>query len=279
MRTFRGRSDIDDVILTRDTPRESTQLKMAQMPVEKRTRHRSKPALDLPPPFRLISLREAGDAFAHAMRVAAQEGAGTLVHVGRFDLAEFAVVLEPEEPLNLARRALYAGLVGVADALAAHAPPERPINFEWPDAILVDGALVGGGRLGWPQGANENEAPDWMVFAAMIRTARTGYQEPGLRPLSSALEEEGFHDLGPGRLVESFSRHFMAALDAWQAHGFGEVGKSYRARLLPASGARGHIAEDGDLVVHSMGKTERLSVVRALAQPSWLDPATGAPRL
>ena len=252
---------------------------MAQMPVEKRTRHRSKPALDLPPPFRLISLREAGDAFAHAMRVAAQEGAGTLVHVGRFDLAEFAVVLEPEEPLNLARRALYAGLVGVADALAAHAPPERPINFEWPDAILVDGALVGGGRLGWPQGANENEAPDWMVFAAMIRTARTGYQEPGLRPLSSALEEEGFHDLGPGRLVESFSRHFMAALDAWQAHGFGEVGKSYRARLLPASGARGHIAEDGDLVVHSMGKTERLSVVRALAQPSWLDPATGAPRL
>src|SRR5512132_2889766 len=125
------------------------------MPLHERPRLRrsSKPALDLPPPFRLVTLREVGDAFSHAANIAAEEGAGTLVHVGRFDLAEFAVVLEPEEPLNLARRALYAGLVGVADALAAHAPPERPINFEWPDAILVDGALVGGGRIGWPPGA------------------------------------------------------------------------------------------------------------------------------
>jgi hypothetical protein len=106
-----------------------------------------------------------------------------------------------------------------------------------------------------------------------------GAEEPGLRPLSTALEQEGFQDLGAGRVVESFSRHFMSALDAWQAHGFREVANSYLARLLPASGARCHIAEDGDLVVHSVGKTERLSVVRALAQPSWLDPATGAPRL
>ena len=64
------------------------------MPLEGRTRPRtaSKPALDLPPPFRLVSLREVGDAFVHAVEVAPEEGAGTLVHVGRFDLAEFAVV-------------------------------------------------------------------------------------------------------------------------------------------------------------------------------------------
>src|SRR5262249_11498800 len=83
----------------------------------------SRPALDLPPPFRLVTLREVGDAFAHATRVAAEEGAGTLVYVGRLDLAEFAVVLEPEEPLKTARRALYAGLTALADALAVHAPP------------------------------------------------------------------------------------------------------------------------------------------------------------
>ena len=76
------------------------------------------PALDLPPPFRSVALREVGDAFAHATRIAAEAGAGTLVHVGRFDLAEFAVVLEPEEPLRTARRALYAGLTALADALA-----------------------------------------------------------------------------------------------------------------------------------------------------------------
>src|SRR5436190_177573 len=99
------------------------------MPLAPRTRLRMDSKLDLPPPFRLISLREVGDAFAHAIGVAAREGAGTLVHVGRFDVVEFAVVLEPDEPLRTARRALYAGMSALADALAVHAPPERPISF------------------------------------------------------------------------------------------------------------------------------------------------------
>ena len=42
--------------------------------------------------------------------------------------------------------------------------------IDWPDAIRVDGGLVGGGRLAWPKGADENEPPDWLVFGAMIRT-------------------------------------------------------------------------------------------------------------
>ena len=69
---------------------------------------------------------------------AAALGAGTLVFVGRFDLAEFAVVLEPDEPLRTARRAFYAGMAALTDALLAHAPPEKPIGFAWPDAITVD---------------------------------------------------------------------------------------------------------------------------------------------
>ena len=251
------------------------------MPPEERPRLRtsSKPALDLPPPFRLVTLREVGDAFAHAAGVAAEEGAGTLVYVGRFDLAEFAVVLEPEEPLRTARRALYAGLTALADALAVHAPPEKPISFDWPDGVRVDGGLVGGARLAWPQGADENEPPAWLVFGAMIRTVAMGDEEAGVRPLSSALEEEGFDDLGSGALVESFARHLMVAIDAWQEQGFGEVAKNYLARLAPEAGTRCDIDETGDLMVRRMGKAEaeRRSLVRALAQPSWLDPATGGP--
>src|SRR6202521_15690 len=119
------------------------------MPLETKSRLRTAfaRALDLPPPFRLVTLREVGDAFAHAKAIAAEAGAGTLVYVGRFDLVEFAVVLEPEEPLRTARRAFYAGMVALHDALSAHAPPERPIAFAWPDSIHVDGGLIGGGRL------------------------------------------------------------------------------------------------------------------------------------
>jgi hypothetical protein len=250
------------------------------MPTEHRLHRSSKPALDLPPPFRLVTLREVGDAFSHAANIAAEEGAGTLVHVGRFDLAEFAVVLEPAEPLKTARRALYAGLAALADALAVHAPPERPITFDWPDAIRVDGGLVGGVRLAWPPAADENDPPAWLVFGAMIRTVAMGEEEPGLRPLSAALDEEGFDDLGSGALVESFARHLMVTIDAWQESGFGVVAKNYLARLAPESGVRRDIDDNGDLLLQRMAAptAERRSLLRALTQPSWLDPATGGPR-
>jgi biotin-(acetyl-CoA carboxylase) ligase len=250
------------------------------MPTEHRLHRSSKPALDLPPPFRLVTLREVGDAFSHAAQIAAEEGAGTLVHVGRFDLAEFAVVLEPEEPLRRARRALYAGLAALADALAVHAPPECPIVFDWPDAVRVNGGLVGGVRLAWPPSADENAPPPWLVFGAMIRTVAMGEEEPGLRPLSAALEEEGFDDLGSGALVESFARHLMVAFDTWHESGFDAVAKNYLARLTPESGVRRDIDDNGDLLLRRMAApmAERRSLVQALAQPSWLDPVTGGPR-
>jgi hypothetical protein len=240
----------------------------------------SAPALDLPPLFRLVTLREVGDAMAHAAEIAAEEGAGTLVHVGRFDLAEFAVVLEPDEPLWQARRALYAGSAALADALAVHAPPEKPIAFEWPDAIRVDGGLVGGVRLAWPAGADENEPAPWLVFGAMIRTVSLGENEPGLTPLSAALEDEGFDGLGSGRLVESFARHLMSAIDVWNEKGFGEIEKNYLARLASESGVRRSIADNGDLLVRRMASTEplRLPLVDALSRVSWLDPETRGPR-
>ena len=252
------------------------------MPLDAETRRRGAVpgGLDLPPPFRAITLREVGDAFAHALAVAGREGAGTLVHVGRFDLAEFAVVLEPDEPLRTARRTIYAGMAALADTLAAHAPPEKPMAIAWPDALLVDGGLVGGGRLAWPAGTSEDAAPPWLVFAGMIRTVAIGENEPGLNPLAATLDEEGFVDLGSGRLVESFARHLMVAIDAWQQDGFAEIAKSYLSRLTPEKAARRDIADNGDLLVRRAGKAaiERRPLVAALAQPSWLDPATGGPR-
>src|SRR6195256_3206821 len=88
--------------------------------------------LDLPPGYTLVALREFGDAFAHGCDIAAQAGAGTLVWVRRYDLVEFAVVLEPDEPLGSARRALFAGMNAAADAIAAHCPPGGEGRFGLP---------------------------------------------------------------------------------------------------------------------------------------------------
>ena len=130
------------------------------MPLEPRAE--LAPELRLPPPYSAVRLREFGDAFTHAVALAPERGAGLLVHVGRFDLAEFALVLEPEEPLRTARRAFYAGMAALIDALAATAQPETSLQVEWPDAVYVNLGLVGGGRLAWPKAsARMRFRPGW----------------------------------------------------------------------------------------------------------------------
>ena len=249
------------------------------MPSETRLNTPFATALDLPPAFRLVTLREVGDAFAHAQANAAELGAGTLGFVGRCDLAEFAVVLEPDEPLRTARRAFYAGMAALTDALIAHAPPEKPIACGWPDAITIDQGLVGGGQFAWSEGP-EDKPPQWLVFGGMIRTVSMAEGEPGLRPLSTAIEDEGFDEAGSAELTGSFARHLMVQIDAWQEFGFQAIAKTYLPRLTPEKGARRDIDENGDLLVRHMGRpdAERRGLVAALATPSWLDPATRGPR-
>jgi biotin-(acetyl-CoA carboxylase) ligase len=239
-------------------------------------------AVDLPPLYRLVTLREAGDAFEHACAMAPEAGAGTLVWVRRFDVAEFAVVLEPEEPLGAARRALLVGMTALADALAAHAPPERPIAFDWPDAIRVDGVLVGGVRLAWPADAAEEEVPAWLVFAGMLRTIMMKAGDPGFRPLLGSLDELGFEAIDAAEIIASFARYFMAGLHDWADAGFARAAKRWLERLPREPGTRLDLAENGDLVIYrgaSTAPVERRSLRDALASPSWRDPATGMPWL
>ncbi|WP_235885018.1 biotin/lipoate--protein ligase family protein [Bradyrhizobium frederickii] len=237
--------------------------------------------IHLPPPFTLVRLRESGDAFAHACRIAPESGAGTLVYVGRFDLAEFAVVLEPAEPLRSARRAFYAGMVALTDALRAYAPPSKPITIGWPDAVRIDGGLVGGGRMGWPSDADEDAPPPWLVFAAMIRTVAMSDDDPGVHPLASALDQEGFGEVGAVQITESFARHLMLALDRWRVDGFDSLARDYLTRMPRERQTMQRIDDRGDVLTRRIGtdRVERSDLVQALATPSWLDPSLGGPRL
>jgi biotin-(acetyl-CoA carboxylase) ligase len=251
------------------------------LPRNARTRDNVAERIDLPPPYTLVRLRESGEAFAHALEIAGESGAGTLVYVGRFDLAEFAVVLEPTEPLHAARRAFYAGMVALADALRAYAPPNKAVTIDWPDAVRVDGGLVGGGRLGWPKLTRENEQPSWLVFGAMIRTVAMTETEAGVHPLASALQEEGFGEIGAVEVTESFARHLMVAFDRWQIDGFASLAHQYLALLERQPQTSRRIEANGDLLVQRIGgeKAAPLQLAQALAKPTWLDPKTGGPRL
>lgn len=237
------------------------------------------PPLDLPPGYRLVSLRESGDAFAHAGRIAAEAGAGTLVWVRRFDLVELAVVLEPEEPLVSARRAFFAGMLALAEAIGAYCPPEKPVSFDWPGTIRYDGALLGGGRLGWPSQGAEAETPPWLVFGAMLIAAKPWDFDPGATSSSTSFEEEGFLEARDA-VIESFGRHLMLNFDTWAEHGFDAIAASYLARLPAPTGQRRSLDHNGDLLVSRPDAAQqRVALLPELAKPAWLDPATGLPRL
>ena len=238
--------------------------------------------LDLPPGYTLVPLREFGDAFVHGCAIASDAGAGTLVWVRRYDLVEFAVVLEPDEPLVSARRAFFAGMNAVADAIAAHCPPEREVSFGWPDAILFDGGLLGGARLGWPTDCAEGEVPAWLVLGVILRAADMAHVEEVEAAAGVSLLSEGFEMIDTDAIIGSFARHLMTAFDRWNEHGFEAIARDYLARLVKRkAGERRTIDLNGALLVgppSGSGPADRNRLVDALARVVWYDPRARGPK-
>jgi len=69
-------------------------------------------------------------------------------------------------------------------------------------------------------------------------------------------------------------------VDTMQEYGFGKVAQAYLERLPRENGVRRALDETGDLLVQRDGTrdAERVSLVKALATPSWLDPKARGPR-
>jgi hypothetical protein len=231
--------------------------------------------LDLPPGYTLVALREHGDAFAHACSIAAEAGAGTLVWVRRYDLVEFAVVLEPEEALRGARRAVFAGMNATADAIAAHCPPEREVTFGWPDTIFFDAGVLGGVRLTWPADCAETDVPAWLVFGVMLRAADMAQINEVQSAAGVSLMGEGFQMVETDAIVESFARHLMTAFDKWNERGFEPIARDYLERLPKnKAGERRAIDANGDLLTSLSavkGPPQRNGLVEALEKAAWYD--------
>lgn len=235
---------------------------------------------DLPPPFDVIRLREREDAFAVACVRAEERGAGSLFTVGRFDLLEFAVVLEPDEPLRTARRAFFVCMNALADAIGANAPPQKPVSFAWPDVVRFDEARLGGARLGWPADCAEDDVPAWLVFAPMLIASKMLGDEAGFTPETTALDEEELDGGAP--FLASFARHLMFGMDLWAARGFAPIAETYLASLKrDRAGDTLRLDENGDLLIGNPVRKgeERHPLLAGLAKADWFDPAKGAPRL
>jgi hypothetical protein len=215
-------------------------------------------------------------AFAYALESAATHGAGALLIAESELTLDFALVLEPEQPLREASRVFFVCMAATADAIGACAPPERPVTIDWPDTFRFDQARIGGGRLGWPERAAEDEIPDWIVFSATLLRTKRQAGDPGHTPDSTSLEDEHVAPEDHNAIVESFARYLLRGLDLWDERGFAAVSDAYLARLTRDGSGGPEPADAAELLGE---RAERAGLLSALASASWLDPRTGAPRL
>lgn len=197
-------------------------------------------------------------AFTVACSGARRHGGGSLFWVRSAEVLDLAVVLESDEPLRRARRAVCLGMLALAEALAATAPAECRLRLRWPATLLANGRVVGGARLAWPDAAAEHAAPAWLVFGAHVRLARP----PGLDGGPTTLADQGF-DAHTPQLVALFARHLARRTDQWLTHGFEAVGEAYGRLLSPP----GRVDSRGDLVQGKFPLAAKLLV------PEWLDAA------
>ena len=162
-------------------------------------------------------------------------------------------------------------------------PPEREVSFDWPDAILFDGGLLGGARLGWPANCAEDEVPAWLVFGIMLRAAHMTHVDEVQAAAGVSLLSEGFEMIDTDAIIGSFARHLMTAFDLWDERGFETTARDYLARLVSRkAGQRRRIDLSGDLLVAPPaggGPPERASLVDALAKAAWYDPQARGPKL
>ncbi|MFN3936774.1 MAG: biotin/lipoate--protein ligase family protein [Gemmobacter sp.] len=226
--------------------------------------------IHLPPPFTLHPAG-TGSAFDTACRLAPDEGAGALVVQQEPGRLHFAVVLEPDRPLPEARGAFFVGMAALADALAAHCPPERAVRIDWPDAIRYDRARLGGGRLAIAPGAGPGDVADWMVFCAELIADRDHVEEPGTFPDSTSLKEEGFDTSED--IVSTFASYLMLYFDRWTHQGIDAVTNRYLMRIDPPL-LRGVRRIEGETLVEvsGAGATRRVTLEDGLAASRWRGP-------
>ena len=248
------------------------------MPLEARGRTRRCAALDLPPPFR------AGDAARGRRRLCACAARSRRRRApARWSMSAASTL--PSSPSCWSRTSrcaprgarFYAGHGGAGRRARGRTRRRRSRSSS--TGRTRSASMAGWSAAGGSPGRRRSRgrsAADWLVFGAMIRTVAMGEDEPGLHPLVAALEEEGFDDVGSGRLVESFARHLMVAIDAWQEQGFGAVAKDYLPRLDArerACAATSTTTATCWCGAWAKPKSSAARWCRRSPAPSWLDPA------
>jgi len=201
----------------------------------------------LPPAYRLITLDTVESTNDEAKRLA-REGAedGTLVWAreqgagrgrgGRHWASPrgnlyLSLVLRPECPASRAAELGFVAAVGLGTALASLVPPLCPVNYKWPNDVLlgerkVAGILIETESALQPQPGDPLE---WMVLGLGVNVQH--YPEDTEFPATS-LRYEGAGDVTVEALLGAFALYFLDWANRWMEEGFAPIHAEWKERGL-----------------------------------------------
>lgn len=204
-------------------------------------------AVILPPAYRLVVLDTVGSTNDEAKRLA-REGAedGTLVWAreqtggrgrGGRDWSSpkgnlyLSLVLRPECPAARAAELGFVAAVGLGNALAALVPPLCPVNYKWPNDVLLGESKVAGILIETESAAQAAaDAPlEWMVLGMGVNVQK--YPSETEFPATS-LGEEGAGDVTVEKLLETFGIYFLDWVNRWMEDGFAPIRAEWKERGL-----------------------------------------------
>ncbi len=186
----------------------------------------------LPPAYRLVQLDEVDSTNQEAKRRAA-EGAddGTLIWARRqsagygrqgrrWDSPEgnlyLSLVTRPDCPLAEAAQLSFLTALALGDAVGSVAPPMIEVTYKWPNDVLFNGRK-GAGILLESKG-NDAGGLEWLVIGVGVNVS--AYPTEARYPATSLQFEGCPPSLAAVDLLEAFSRHFLARINAWLEDGF-----------------------------------------------------------
>lgn len=184
---------------------------------------------NLPAPFTLISLDDAGSTNDEARRLSQSEAAADLLVVaattqsagrGRRGRAWVSPAgnlhaswLIRVESLHHAAQLGFAAAAGLVAALNQLAPGPQ-FQAKWPNDVLADGRKCCGMLL-------ESAGPRWLVLGIGVNVVAAPPPE-GLNHPACSLADHGYAG-GAGAVLEAFCRHFHPLLKAWRQTGFAPI--------------------------------------------------------
>jgi len=201
--------------------------------------------VNLPPAYRLVTLDKVTSTNDEARRLA-REGAedGTLVWAREQEAGRgrsgrtwtsprgnlyLSLILRPECPPQRAAELGFVAAVGLGAALASLVPPLCPINYKWPNDVLLGERKVAGILIETESGTQPQEgAPlEWMVLGLGVNVQH--HPEDSEFPATS-LRYEGADDVTVEALLGRFGLYFLDWANRWMEDGFPPVRAEWKER-------------------------------------------------